>query len=85
VCIHFDRLFGPGSTRVLEIANQLLVLRVHANHRQAAAEESLLLLANIAELKVTIGVGWPRETFAIRFQAQSSFFNSRITDTCEIL
>jgi hypothetical protein len=32
VCIHFDRLFGPDSTRVLEIANKLLVFRVHADH-----------------------------------------------------
>ncbi|KKL09353.1 hypothetical protein LCGC14_2566720 [marine sediment metagenome] len=32
VCIHFDWLLGPGSTRVLGIANELLVFRVHADH-----------------------------------------------------
>ena len=83
VCIHFDRLSGPRSARVLEIADQLFVFRVDADHRQAAPEESLLLLLNIAELAVAIRMGRPRETFAVRLQAQSSFFNNRITDTCE--
>ena len=83
VCIHFDRLSGPRSARVLEIADQLFVFRVDADHRQAAPEESLLLLLNIAELAVAIRMRRTRETFAVRLQAQSSFFNNRITDTCE--
>ncbi len=50
VGIDFDRFSGPGSTGVLEITDQLLVFRVHADHGQAATEESLLLLLNIAKL-----------------------------------
>ena len=83
VCIHFDRLLGPRSARVLEIANKLFILRVDADHRQAKPEESLLLLLNMAKLTVAIEMGRTRETFAIGLQAQSSFFNNRITDTCE--
>lgn len=83
VCIHFDRLLGPCSTRVLEIANKLFVLRIDADHRQAKPEKTPLLLLNIAELAVAIRMGWTRETFAIGLQAQSSFFSNRITDTCE--
>lgn len=66
VCIHFDRLSGPRSARVLEISDQRFVFRVDANHRQAAPEESLLLRLNIAELAVAIRMGWTRETFAVR-------------------
>ena len=69
VCIHFDRLLGPCSSRVLEIANQLFVFRVDAYHGQAKPEESLLLLLNIAKLTVAIGMGRTRETFAIGLQA----------------
>lgn len=83
VCIHFDRLSGPRAARVLKIADQLFVLRIHADHGQAKLEESLLLLLNIAKLTVAIRMGRTRKTFAIRLQAQSSFFNNRITDTCE--
>ena len=70
VCIHFDRLSGPRSARVLKIADQLFVFRVDADHRQATPEESLLLLLNIAELAIPIRMGRTRETFAVRLQAQ---------------
>ncbi len=83
VGIHFDWIMGPRSAWVLEIANKFFVFRVDADHGQAKPEESLLLLLNIAELTVAIRMGRTRETFAVRLQAQSSFFNNLITDTCE--
>jgi hypothetical protein len=83
VGIHLDRFLGPDSARVLEIADQFFVFRVDADHGQAAPEEALLLLLNIAELSVAVRMRWTREAFTIRLQAQASFFNSRTTDICE--
>jgi hypothetical protein len=83
VRIHLDRFLGPDSARVLEIADQLFVFRINADYGQAVPEEALLLLLNITELSVAVRMGWTREAFTIRLQAQASFFNSRTTDICE--
>jgi hypothetical protein len=59
------------------------MFRIDADHGQSLPEESPLLLQNMAKLTVAIRMGWTCETLAICFQAQSNFFNSRITVTCE--
>ena len=83
VCIHFHRFSNPCSARVLKITDQLFMFRIDTDHGPAVPEKSLPLPRNIAKLTIAIGMGRTRETFAIRFQAQSSFFNNRITVTCE--
>ncbi len=83
VRIDFDGFSNPRSARILEIPDQLFMFRIDADHGQSLPEESPLLLRNIAKLTVAIRMGWTCETLAICFQAQSSFFKSRITVTCE--
>ena len=85
VCIHFNRFSNPCSAWIFKITNQLFMFRIDADRRQTILESSSLLLGNITKLTITIRMGWTCETFAIRFQAQSSFFNNRITVTCETL
>ena len=83
VRIDFDGFSNPRPARILEISDQLFMLRIDADHGQSLPEESPLLLQNMAKLTVAIRMGWTCETLAICLQAQSSFFNSRITVTCE--
>ncbi len=83
VRIDFYGFSNPRSARILEISDQLFMFRIDADHGQSPPEESPLLLQNIAKLAVAIRVWRTCKTFAIRFQAQSSFFKSRITVTCE--
>ena len=83
VCIDFHRFSNPCPARVLKIADEFFVFRIHADDGQAAPKEAILLLLNITELSVTVRMGRTREAFPIRLQAQSRLFNNRITVTWE--
>ena len=84
VCIDFDWFANPCLTGILKITNQLFMFRINADDRKVVLNKSLLLSRNIAKLTITVRMGRTGEAFAIGFQAQSSFFKSRITVTCEM-
>lgn len=51
---HRGRLETPNQAGVLEVADQLLLLGVHTDDRQALSDKAASLLINALELKVTI-------------------------------
>lgn len=65
---HRQRLLPPGAARIFEIANQLFLLRIHANGRLLGFEKRTPLASHIAYLAVTVGVAACPQPFAIDLQ-----------------
>src|SRR5208283_1724056 len=65
---HVAILTPPSASLVLEVANQLLFLRIHADDRPSLPLESPSPTPQQAELPVTIGVLFPAQPLAVRSQ-----------------
>jgi hypothetical protein len=74
--IHIDGITPPPSSRILEIADQLLFLCVNADHRKARVQEFFFLFPYVAELPVAVGVGRSSIAFAVGLQRMPFFFKS---------
>jgi hypothetical protein len=59
--VDFLSLATPRPTLILEIAYQFLLFRVHADHRPTSLEKPFLLLLDIPELPIPIGMWWTSE------------------------
>ena len=56
VLVDLFRIFLPGSSRILEIADQFLFLGIHAQHGAVGVFESLAKLGDQCKLPVAIGM-----------------------------
>lgn len=61
----------PGTGRVAEVADQLLLLGVHADHRLAGVSVAASLLVEIPELGVPVGMLAALERLGIGLQAKA--------------
>jgi hypothetical protein len=66
--IHFGGLLAPTSSVVFEVANQFLLLGIHADHGPSRRQKRLLLRFQILELLGAIWVRSSTEAFEIGFQ-----------------
>lgn len=66
--IHFPPLLTPGSTRVLEIANQLSFLGIDTDHSPATTQIHSTPADNIAKLLISVRVLLTGDTFVIDLQ-----------------
>jgi len=58
----------PAPAGVLEVADQLFFLGVHANHGQSRLEKGLFLLLEIAKLRLSVGRRLTRQAFDVDVQ-----------------
>src|SRR6185437_1047837 len=72
-------LRSPVPAGVPELADELLLLGVHADHRVAAVLMGPDLLADIAELRIPVRVPRPLEGLGVALQAEP-LFPQQVTD-----
>lgn len=73
------RLLPPGLARVLEVADEFLLLRVDADDGITRLQEGLADLRYVVELRVPVRVGWPGEPLPVAAWRVVVFFRSRLT------
>ena len=61
-------LATPGTTRILEVANQFFLLGVDTDHRMPGSQEELLDLIDVAKLTMPIGMRRTNELFPVDLQ-----------------
>lgn len=91
VSIDWLRLLPPALTRILEAADEFLLLRVDADARIACLSKLLALLGDVAELLVAIRVRASRvQRFAMASQteflcAKQATYRRRTSSTLQLL
>ncbi|OWK43309.1 TPR repeat-containing protein [Fimbriiglobus ruber] len=73
ISVDLVRLVAPGLPILLEVADQLFFLGIHADDRPARFQEPPLLVGDVAELTIPIGVRWAGKPFPIRLQRVLEF------------
>jgi len=68
VDIYLFCLSTPSASRVLEVANQLLFLGIHADNWVTSRHKALLHPCHVAELTVSVWMRWARGFFPIALQ-----------------
>jgi hypothetical protein len=59
---------APDAARVLEVPNQLFLLGIDADDGIASPQEGALLLLDVAELRIPVGVRRPREPLPVALE-----------------
>lgn len=73
VSVHFVRGSAIGAAHVLELADEFLFLRIHAENRIARRKKCLTLFSQILELLIAIRMRRSRESFDVHTQREAQF------------
>lgn len=74
VGVYLARCSAPRTAGVLELPDQLLFLRVHAEHGIARTLMVFALPSKVAELLVPVGMGRPGEPFDVDPHRKAGLF-----------
>lgn len=73
MAVHLFGFQTPGSSSVLEVADQLFFLGIHADHRPTGLQKPLLLSNDVAKLPISIRMRRTGNSFPIGFERELPF------------